>query len=165
MMNHFKHCLFALLFSLCSFQIAAVEQGETSEDVKVRYPFESNEKETLFIQLTKELRCPKCQNQNIADSNAGVAMDLKNKTYQLVQEGKSKQDVIDYMVQRYGNFVTYQPPVNAVTIWLWLIPGLAALFLIGFVIKGRSKKVEKANSVSAASLAAADKLLQDSDKS
>ncbi|NTS76360.1 cytochrome c-type biogenesis protein CcmH [Catenovulum sp. SM1970] len=102
--------------------VANANQQQAAEEVVEHYPFQSKDKEAMFLQLTKELRCPKCQNQNIADSNAGVAMDLKNKTYQLVQEGKSKQDVIDYMIQRYGNFVHYQPPMNWLTIWLWLLP-------------------------------------------
>nr|WP_230425566.1 cytochrome c-type biogenesis protein [Saccharobesus litoralis] len=109
-------------------------------EVHENYQFETDKQQTLFLQLTKELRCPKCQNQNIADSNAGVALDLKNKTYQLVKEGKSKDDVIDYMVQRYGNFVTYKPPVNTITIWLWLGPALVAgLLFTTVVVRSRRK--------------------------
>lgn len=84
--------------------------------------FETAQQQALFRELTAELRCPKCQNQNIADSNAVVAVDMRNKTYQLVQEGQSKQQVLDYMKQRYGDFVHYQPPLQWSTIWLWLLP-------------------------------------------
>lgn len=74
------------------------------------YTFESDAQEQTFRELTKELRCPKCQNQDIADSNAGLAKDLRDKTYQMVREGKEKQEVVDYMVARYGNFILYDPP-------------------------------------------------------
>ncbi|KMT66343.1 cytochrome c-type biogenesis protein CcmH [Catenovulum maritimum] len=103
--------------------------------VEENYPFESEAKRADFEALVQELRCPKCQNQNVADSNSLVAIDLKNKTYQLVQEGKTKQEVVDYMVQRYTQFVHYDPPVNHVTIWLWIIPGFICIFLVLFVLK------------------------------
>jgi cytochrome c-type biogenesis protein CcmH len=96
--------------------------------------FESTQQQALFRELTAELRCPKCQNQNIADSNAVVAVDMRNKTYQLVQEGQTKQQVLDYMKQRYGDFVHYQPPLQWSTIWLWLLPAalLGGMFLFMF---------------------------------
>lgn len=106
--------------------------------VEQTYPFDDVNKSKLFDELAQELRCPKCQNQNIADSNAMVAIDLKNKTYELVKAGNSKQEVIDFMVARYGNFVHYDPPINSVTIWLWLIPVIILVLLI--VIMLRRKK-------------------------
>lgn len=99
--------------------------------------FESAEQQQLYRQLTAELRCPKCQNQNIADSNAVVAVDMRNKTLELVRQGQSHDEVIDYMKQRYGDFVHYQPPVQFSTIWLWLLPLLAVLAL-GFTVFRRS---------------------------
>ncbi|WAJ69254.1 cytochrome c-type biogenesis protein [Catenovulum adriaticum] len=102
------------------------------------YPFDDVNKSKVFDELTQELRCPKCQNQNIADSNAMVAIDLKNKTYELVKEGNSKQQVVDFMVARYGNFVHYDPPINSVTIWLWVIPVMILVLLI--VVMLRRKK-------------------------
>ncbi len=99
--------------------------------------FESAEQQQLYRQLTAELRCPKCQNQNIADSNAVVAVDMRNKTLELVRQGQSHDQVIDYMKQRYGDFVHYQPPVQFSTIWLWLLPLLAVLAL-GFTVFRRS---------------------------
>lgn len=86
------------------------------------YTFDSDAQEQTFRELTKELRCPKCQNQDIADSNAGLAKDLRDKTYQMVREGKDKQEVVDYMVARYGNFILYNPPLMASTLILWLGP-------------------------------------------
>ncbi|QGZ73813.1 cytochrome c-type biogenesis protein [Aeromonas hydrophila] len=96
------------------------------------YTFESDAQEQTFRELTKELRCPKCQNQDIADSNAGLAKDLRDKTYQMVREGKDKQEVVDYMVARYGNFILYNPPLMASTLILWLGPLL--VIVIGVVM-------------------------------
>lgn len=99
--------------------------------------FESTEQQQLYRQLTAELRCPKCQNQNIADSNAVVAVDMRNKTLELVRQGQSHDEVIDYMKQRYGDFVHYQPPFQLSTVLLWLLPLLAVLSL-GWTVFRRS---------------------------
>lgn len=84
--------------------------------------FSDPQKQRRFVELKAELRCPMCQNQNISDSNALIAVDLKRKVYDLVEQGKSKQQVIDYMKARYGDFVHYQPPITPVTVWLWVLP-------------------------------------------
>lgn len=97
-------------------------------------PFSSDAERQLFMQLTAELRCPQCQNQNIADSNAIVAVDMRQKTYELVRQGQNRQQVLDYMINRYGDFVHYQPPVNRYTIWLWLAPLLLLLLLLAIGI-------------------------------
>lgn len=96
------------------------------------YQFDDPAQEALFRQLIGELRCPKCQNQAIVDSDAPLAKDLRDQTYSMVQEGASKQQVIDYMVVRYGDFVHYKPPVTAATLVLWLGP--LALIVIGAVV-------------------------------
>jgi len=103
------------------------------------YEFESAEQERAFRDLTITLRCPKCQNNNIADSNAELAKDMRQKAFDLLSEGKSEQDVIDYMIARYGNFVTYDPPMTMSTVILWAGPLL--FVLIGFtVLVTRSRK-------------------------
>ncbi|WDF90911.1 cytochrome c-type biogenesis protein [Aeromonas hydrophila] len=102
------------------------------------YTFDSDAQEQTFRELTKELRCPKCQNQDIADSNAGLAKDLRDKTYQMVRAGKDKQEVVDYMVARYGNFILYNPPLMASTLILWLGPLL--VIVIGVVMVVRSRR-------------------------
>lgn len=99
------------------------------------HKFQTEQQRRLYAELTKELRCPKCQNQNIADSNAPLAADMRQRAYQMITEGKSKQDVIDFMVARYGNFAHYRPPFNAFTAVLWLAPlGIA---IIGILIAWR----------------------------
>ncbi|MCC2614796.1 cytochrome c-type biogenesis protein CcmH [Aestuariibacter halophilus] len=110
-----------LLFSLCAV---------ASEEI---YEFDDPAREALFKELTLELRCPQCQNQNIADSNAMIARDLRRKVYQLLQQGKSREEVIDYMKARYGDFVSYEPPVTPATIWLWVLP-VGFVILAGWVI-------------------------------
>ena len=91
------------------------------------YQFASPQQEQQYRQLTGQLRCPKCQNTNIAASDSIIAADMRSKVYQLLKEGQSNQPIIDYMVARYGNFVTYQPPVTPSTLILWVGP---ALFVI-----------------------------------
>ena len=105
--------------------------------------FASPEQEKDYHQLTQELRCPQCQNNNIADSNATIAVDMRGKVFELLQEGKSKNDVVDYMVARYGNFVTYDPPMTASTLVLWIAPLLLVLLGVVFLLR-RKPKVQSA---------------------
>ncbi|MHA7846028.1 cytochrome c-type biogenesis protein [Serratia sp. D1N4] len=91
------------------------------------YQFNSVEQEQQYRELTEQLRCPKCQNNSIADSNAIIAADMRTKVYELMMQGQSKQQVVDYMVARYGNFVTYEPPVTPATLILWIGPLLFVL--------------------------------------
>ncbi|MGL5947524.1 MAG: cytochrome c-type biogenesis protein [Aeromonas sp.] len=138
------------------------------------YTFDSDEQQTLFKQLTKELRCPKCQNQDISDSNAGLAKDLRDKTYQMVKAGQDKQAIVDYMVARYGNFILYNPPLMASTLILWLGPLLVVVLGAGVIWRARRKAAQAAHGdageLSAAeqqrlsALLAQEKKLKDSDK-
>lgn len=105
--------------------------------------FDNDAQRDLYQQLTAELRCPQCQNQNIADSHAVVAVDMREKTYQLIREGKDRQQVLDYMINRYGDFVHYLPPVNRYTLWLWLLPLMMLLGLIAVGVFRRASKVSK----------------------
>ncbi|EGM6611563.1 cytochrome c-type biogenesis protein CcmH [Salmonella enterica] len=102
-------------------------------------PFKDEAQEQQFRQLTEQLRCPKCQNNSIADSNAMIATDMRRRVYDLMQEGKSRQEIIDYMVARYGNFVTYDPPLTPLTILLWVLPA-AAVGAGGWIIFARSRR-------------------------
>ncbi len=102
--------------------------------------FSSEQQEEDYHTLTQQLRCPQCQNNNIADSNATIAVDMRVKVFELLQEGKPKKDIIGYMVERYGNFVTYDPPMTIATAILWIAPAMLILFGLLFVINRRSKK-------------------------
>ena len=101
--------------------------------------FTSPQQESDYHQLTQSLRCPQCQNNNIADSNATIAVEMRGKVFELLQEGKSKNDVVDYMVARYGNFVTYDPPMTASTLVLWIAPLLLVLLGVVFLLRRKPK--------------------------
>jgi cytochrome c-type biogenesis protein CcmH len=98
--------------------------------------------------VTSELRCLVCQNQTIADSHADLAIDLKNQIRGMLADGKSKKEVVDYMVKRYGDFVLYRPPVKPTTYLLWSGPFL--LLAIGAVVlfvslKRRNQRLTTSN--------------------
>ena len=96
--------------------------------------FKTPKQEALYIQLTKELRCLVCQNQNLADSNAELAKDLREKTYEMVIQGKTRDEITEYMVTRYGDFVLYRPPMQKSTYLLWIGPFIFLLIAIIAVI-------------------------------
>ena len=91
------------------------------------YQFETPEQEQRFRVLLDELRCPKCQNQSLADSDAGIAQDMRARGRPRLLEGRSGDEIVPRFVSRYGDFVSYRPPVNAQTSVLWLVP----LILLG----------------------------------
>lgn len=106
------------------------------------YQFKSQAQEEEYRSLTESLRCPKCQNNSIADSGAIIAADMRQKVYDMLQQGQSRQQIINYMVGRYGNFVNYNPPVTASTLILWAGP---LLFVIGgaavIILRSRRKNI------------------------
>lgn len=109
------------------------------------HQFDSQADQQLYLELIAELRCPKCQNQNIADSNANIAKDLRAKVHQLVNDGQSKTEIIDYMVERYGYFVYYKPPFNAATMLLWLLPIAFVLFTLLLIRKKSAQSLVTAD--------------------
>ncbi len=96
--------------------------------------------EKRLVKLSEELRCLVCQNQNIADSNAELAQDLRREIRGMIQAGKSDKEIIDFMVARYGDFVLYRPPVKATTIVLWAGPLLLMLFGIVALLRYLKKR-------------------------
>jgi cytochrome c-type biogenesis protein CcmH len=84
--------------------------------------FDTPEQEATYDKLVTELRCLVCQNQNLADSNAELAVDMRRKTYEMVMQDKSVAEISDFMVDRYGEFVLYRPPLNSNTVLLWVGP-------------------------------------------
>lgn len=130
--------MFKSLFLVCCVFFSAPSYSAIDS-----FEFESEQQQQLFHDLSKQLRCPKCQNQNILDSNSELAKDLRNKTYELVKKGQSEAQIVDYMVARFGNFVRYDPPMTPATIFLWLGPLLFILFGFYFLyaqIKRQSKE-------------------------
>ncbi len=123
-----KRLLFLLLF-MCGAATAAIDV----------YEFETPEQEQRYRHLIDELRCPKCQNQNLSGSDAAVAKDLKDRAYTLMQDGRSDAEIRAYLVERYGDFITYRPPFRAGTLLLWLGP-LLLLLLVAAVLVWRVRR-------------------------
>jgi cytochrome c-type biogenesis protein CcmH len=96
------------------------------------YQFADPSLRERYHQFVDELRCPKCQNQNLSGSNSEIASDLRRELHRLLHEDKSDKEIVDYMVARYGEFVLYKPPLNKQTLLLWFAPGL--LLVIGIVV-------------------------------
>ena len=115
-----------LFLSLFSFQTFAVSADETFDDPELQVRYD---------RFTKELRCLVCQNQTIADSNAGLASDLRNQTREMLINGASDEEIISYMTDRYGDFVLYRPPVKPKTWLLWFAPVLFLLLGIVFAVR------------------------------
>jgi len=99
------------------------------------FQFDSPEKEKVFHKLSEELRCLVCQNQNIAESNADLAKDLRLEIYTMLNHGKSEEEIVDFMVQRYGDYVLYRPPFKPMTWLLWFGPAIAFPFGLVFVVR------------------------------
>ena len=124
---------FALIFLLFSVN-AIAEMVDTFE-------FHNQADRTRAVELAKSLRCPQCQNQNLVESNSPIAYDLRIEVYNMVNEGKTNQQIIDAMTSRFGNFVNYKPPFQWNTALLWLLPIgllLAAFGLIWSSSRGSS---------------------------
>ena len=103
--------------------------------------FESPQQETDYNELVDELRCLVCQNQNLADSNAELAVDLRKEVHKMITEGSSKKEILNFMVTRYGDFVLYKPPVQSNTAVLWIGPFviLAIGLLVAFIFVRRHR--------------------------
>jgi cytochrome c-type biogenesis protein CcmH len=110
--------------------------------------------------LAHELRCLVCQNQTIADSSAPLAVDLRNQIREQMSAGKSDRDIIDFMVQRYGDFVLYRPPVKATTIVLWAGPFLFMILGLVFLVRFVRRRRVPEPQLSPAERAQATKLLE-----
>ena len=125
--------LLVLFIPLASLQANAVIET---------YEFSTPELEVRYKALSQELRCPKCQNQNIADSNAPISRDLRAIVHEQLEAGASDEEIIVYLVDRYGEFVRYRPGVDNNTFWLWsapLILLLMALTVVWLQIRGDRK--------------------------
>lgn len=117
--------LFLFVLTLLSVPAVAVIDGH-------KYRFDDELRNKRFASLAEDLRCPKCQNQNLADSDAPVAADMRDKIYEMMQAGASDTEIVGYMVDRYGDFVRYNPPLKAETILLWFGP--AIMLALGVVL-------------------------------
>jgi cytochrome c-type biogenesis protein CcmH len=119
-----------------------------AEDVQT---FSSDEKRQRFHELVAELRCPKCQNQTLADSNSPIAQDLRGEIYRMLEDGKTDSEIVDFLVARYGEFVMYRPPVKSTTLILWLTPLLLVVIGIGILWRVNRRESMSAPPVNAQS--------------
>ena len=103
-------------------------------------PFKDHAQELRFQHLTRQLRCPMCQNETLADSNAPIARDLRNQIFRMMQQGKSDEQIKQYLVARYSDFVLYDPPLSARTLLLWFGPLLILLGGAGVVLVAIRKR-------------------------
>ncbi len=114
-------------------------------------PLSNAELELRYRDLIEELRCPKCQNQNLADSNSPIAADLREQVRVLLEEGKSDDEIVAFLVDRYGEFVRYKPALNANTAVLWFAPlGLVILgaAVVFFVVRAYRRTAVAAGELS-----------------
>ena len=128
-----KSILIACLLSVSLCLHAAIET----------YQFDSPEQEARFRQLGYELRCPKCQNQAIGDSDAEISGDLRAEVYRMLKDGATDDEIKEFMVARYGRYVLYNPPLDKHTLILWFGPSVL-LILGGIVVGLRIRQSKKA---------------------
>lgn len=121
------------LISLCL--LFTISTASFAEEM---YPFTDKKQEVQFQYLLKELRCPVCQNQDLSDSNAGVAKDLRNEVYKMVITGNSDEDIIKHLTARFGDFILFKPELKSVTYLLWYGPVL--FILLGALVFFKSTK-------------------------
>ncbi|EGV52173.1 cytochrome c-type biogenesis protein [Candidatus Endoriftia persephonae] len=120
------------IFALCLLLVAASASAGTLAE----FTFDDPQQTQAFRELTEKLRCLVCQNESIAGSNAELAQDLRQEIYEMMQQGQSKEQILSFMVARYGDFVLYDPPVKPSTYPLWFGPLI--LLLIGAVLLART---------------------------
>ncbi|MGO1501921.1 MAG: cytochrome c-type biogenesis protein [Marinobacter sp.] len=142
--------------------IAVAASGISTADVDAVYDFESRSEEQRYQDLISELRCPKCQNQNIADSNSPISKDMRNAVYQMMLDGESNDKIVDSLVGRFGEFVKYKPDLDSRTFVLWATPAIAVfgglLLVVGVVARSR-RAGTTAPKLSAEEQARIDKML------
>lgn len=121
--------------------VLAIVIGSAAYAVIEVREFNDPNKQALYEELIDELRCLVCQNQNLAASNAELAQDLRRQAHEMIEQGADKDEVIEYMVDRYGDFVLYRPPFKSTTLLLWLGPVLflaAGLVVVMVVARRRA---------------------------
>lgn len=108
------------------------------------YEFDNGEQRQRYQTFVEELRCPKCQNQNLSGSNSPIASDLRREVHRLITSGATDDEVVDFMVDRYGEYVLYKPRARGAALLLWLAPGvmlLLGLIILFWILRRRGKPV------------------------
>jgi len=131
-----------LMIVLVTFIITVFSADSYSSSVET-YTFSKPEYEVRFHEMNKMLRCPKCQNQNLADSNSLISQDLRREVRRLLEEGRTDEQIMEYMVMRYGSFVLYKPKLDRVTYFLWYGPigfGVFGVVIVAYIIMRQRKR-------------------------
>lgn len=131
------------------------------------YQFDSSEQEQRFQTLTAELRCPKCQNQNIADSNAPISKDMREAVHRMMLDGASNEEITNALVSRFGEFVRYKPEVDSRTIMLWATPALVVsigIIVVALSVRRSGRADPGAGALTDEERDRASRLLNDGDK-
>lgn len=145
-----RKIFFSLMLAIAAFAAQAKEAPLTVADPVL---------EKRVMALSEELRCLVCQNQTLADSHAELAIDLKNQVREKLASGMSDKEVVDYMVERYGDFVLYRPPVKAATWPLWFGPFLLLVAAIFLLLRKLAKRRADTSTLSESELQRAAALL------
>ena len=114
-------------------------QGAFAESIEVN-DFENSTQESRYIDLLDNIRCPVCQGQSIGGSNSGLAKDLREQVRKMILNAKSDDDIYLFMIERYGDFVIFKPPINLKTYLLWFTPLIFLVFCFIYLIRITSKK-------------------------
>lgn len=129
------------MLRIVCFVLAMVASGGAFAEVSDVYDFETRTEERRYQDLISELRCPKCQNQNIADSNSPISKDMRGAVYQMMQDGASNDEIVNSLVNRFGEFVKYKPDLDKRTFILWATPAIAVfgglIVVAGIVLRSR----------------------------
>ncbi|MEQ5112311.1 heme lyase NrfEFG subunit NrfF [Providencia vermicola] len=142
--------LLRALFLLCISTVANAQIVDT-------WQFNSAEEQEYSLQIAAQLRCPQCQNQNLLESNAPTAVSMRHQVYKMVSEGKNQPQIVQYMRERYGDFVLYNPPVNFTTAILWLLPFFAFCLTSYYLI--RALRTQKKQASTQSSITPSEQLL------
>jgi cytochrome c-type biogenesis protein CcmH len=121
--------------------------------------FETIDQQSRYTQLIENIRCPVCQGQSISGSNSELAKDLREKVYEMILDSRSDADIYSFMVERYGDFVVYKPPLNIKTFLLWFAPLMVMILSLLFLFRSTRQNKEKTVSISS-DLEKAKKLLK-----
>ncbi len=147
-MRYFIHFVIGLLL----IQVPFAESIEVND-------FETSEQQSRYTQLIENIRCPVCQGQSISGSNSELAKDLREKVREMILDSRSDADIYSFMVERYGDFVVYKPPLNIKTFLLWFAPLVVMILSLLFLFRSTRQNKEKAVSLSG-DLEKAKKLLK-----
>ena len=130
-----------IIIFICSISLGILSEAEQKFTFdKEAYSFDNIVQEELFYSLLVELRCPKCQSSNLSGSNSPISNDLKREVYELVIKEQSAEEIKAYLVERYGNFIIYNPPIEPATYILWFGPFLLIILSLGLIILYRRKQ-------------------------